>query len=202
MLDSSERAALQRLARAELSGLYTLARRLGCVDAEDLVQDTLLRACRSFRSLRDHKAGPKWLRSIMTNAWRDRLRRDGRMPDELLVEDERDFSLYRTIEKQDPFPYSDTLHVDFLGAFSEYDVHLVLDRLPPLYQVPLVLRYLEGFTTDEVAELLDLPPGTVMSQMHRGRQRFEREMWAYAEESGLLERQPAVAASGEGGTAS
>jgi RNA polymerase sigma-70 factor, ECF subfamily len=187
MLEVQERSTLQRLARSELAGLYALARRLGGADPEDLVQDALLRACRSFHTLRDLQAAPKWLRTILTNTWRDRLRRDGRLPDEVPVEDEESFSLYRTLAEEDPFPYSDTLHVDFLGAFSEHDVHLVLDRLPPRYRAPLVLRYLEGFTAAEVAGILELPEGTAMSQLHRGRQRFERELWDYAEESGMLE---------------
>ena len=186
MLDVGERSTLQRLARQELSGLYRLARRLGGADPEELVQETLLRACRSFATLQDPQAGCKWLRTILTNVWRDHLRRDGRLPDEVPVEEEQTFSLYRTLAEEDPFPYSDTLHVDFLGAFSEHDVHVVLDRLPSLYRAPLVLRYIEGFATAEVAALLQLPEGTVMSQLHRGRQRFERELWAYAEESGMV----------------
>jgi RNA polymerase sigma-70 factor, ECF subfamily len=186
-LETSERSALQELARAELPGLYALARRLGGVDAGDLVQETLLRACRSYASLRDAKAGSRWLRTILTNVWRDHLRKDGREPEAVPVDTEETFSLYRTLADEDPFPYSDTLHIDFLGAFSEHDVHVVLERLPPLYRAPLVLRYVEGFSTKEIADMLDLPVGTVLSQLHRGRQRFEREMWTYAEESGLLE---------------
>lgn len=200
MLGVDERTELQRLCRQELPGLYSLARRLGGVDAEELVQDTLERACRSFRSLRDPQAACKWLRTILTNIWRDRMRRDGRLPDEVPVEDERDFSLYRTLEEEDPLPYSDTLHVDFLGAFSEHDVHVVLERLPLRYRAPLVLRYIEGFDTTEVATLLDLPDGTVMSQLHRGRQRFERELWSYARESGLVDGLAMTADSATEGT--
>jgi RNA polymerase sigma-70 factor, ECF subfamily len=187
VLRTTERTALQQLAREELPSLYGLARRLGGADPGDLVQETLLRACRSFGSLRDPQAGCRWLRTILTNVWRDWLRRDGRSPDEVLVDEEEVFSLYRTLEEEDPFPYSDTLHVDFLGAFSEHDVQLVLDRLPPLYRAPLVLRYIEGFAPEEVADMLGLPKGTLLSHLHRGRQRFERELWGYAGESGMLD---------------
>jgi RNA polymerase sigma-70 factor, ECF subfamily len=193
MLQTRERAALQQLARDELPGLYALARRLAGADAEDLVQEALARACRSFHELRDPVAGPKWLRVILANVWRDRLRKDGREPDEVHFDEEERFSLYATLVEEDPLPYSDTLHVDFLGAFSEQDVHLLLQRLPGRYRAPLVLRYLEGFDTSEIADMLDLPLGTVVSQLHRGRQRFEREMWEYAEESGLLEHADAAA---------
>jgi RNA polymerase sigma-70 factor, ECF subfamily len=192
VLDTTDRAALQQLARDELPGLYALARRLAGSDAEDLVQEALVRACRSFDSLDDRQAGPRWLRVILTNVWRDRLRASGRRPHELLVEEEEHFSLYATLVEEDPMPYSDSLHVDFLGAFSEHDVQLVLQRLPAHQRTPLVLRYIEGFDTGEVADMLDLPLGTVLSQLHRGRQRFERELWEYAQESGLFEGQQAA----------
>jgi len=191
MLRTDQRTALQGLARAELPGLYALAWQLVGDHAEDLVQETLLKACRSFGSLRDRQAGPRWLRVIMTNLWRDRLRKDGREPDEVLLEDDEQFSLYRTLVDEDPSPYSDTLHVDFLGSFSPRDVRLVLRRLPLRYRAPLVLRYVEGFSTNEVAEVLELPLGTVLSQLHRGRQRLEQQMWIYAEESGFVDGRPA-----------
>jgi RNA polymerase sigma-70 factor, ECF subfamily len=198
VLETGERAALQQLARDELPGLYAFAWQLAGPDAEDLVQEALVRACRSFESLRDRGAGPRWLRVILTNVWRDRLRKDGRGPGEVPLDEDESFSLYQTLVDEDPLPYSDTLHVDFLGAFSEEDVHLVLQRIAPRYRTPLVLRYVEGFDTNEIAEILELPLGTVLSQLHRGRQRFEQQMWRYAEESGLLADQATPAAAGVG----
>ena len=87
---------------------------------------------------------------------------------------------------RDPLPYSDTLHLDFLRAFGKDDVREVLMRLPVLYRAPLVLRYMDGFATKEIARMLDSPLGTILARLHRGRKRFEAEMWAYAEETGLL----------------
>lgn len=198
MLQTRDRTSLQALARDQLPGLYGLARQLAGNRAEDLVQETLLRACRAFDQLEDRQAAPKWLRVIMVNAWRDRLRHEGRSPELVSVETSRGFSLYQTLVDEDPLPYSDTLHVDFLGAFSQEDVQLVLGRLPDRYRTPLVLRYVEGFDTGEIAELLDLPCGTVYSHLHRGRQHFERALWEYAEESGLLDDQPAARRAGGG----
>lgn len=178
--------AFQRVARAELPGLYALARRLCRADAEDLVQDCLLRAYRSFGSLRDREAAGGWLRVILVNVWRDRVRRESRSPQEVPFDDIEEFSLYRTLVVEDPFPYSDSLHLDFLGAFTDDDVHAVIDRLPPLYRAPLVLRYVEGLATKQVARALDLPLGTVLSQLHRGRRLFEHEMWNYARDTGVV----------------
>ena len=186
VLKTSDRAAFQQLARDELAGLYALARRLTGRDAEDLVQEALLRACRSFASLREPRAGGQWLRVILTNVWRDRLRKGSREPTEVSLDDAEGFSLYRTLVDEDPFPYSDTLHLDFLGGFSEDDIHTVLQRLPVRYRAPLVLRYMEGFPTKQTARLLELPLGTVLSQLHRGRKLFERALWDYAIESGAM----------------
>jgi RNA polymerase sigma-70 factor, ECF subfamily len=115
---------------------------------------------------------------------RDRARKFAREPAAVSLDDVECFSLYRTLIENDPFPYSGSLHLDFLGSFSEQDVRIVLLRLPPRYRAPLVLRYVEGFPTKQIARILELPLGTVLSQLHRGRKLFERELWAYAVESG------------------
>jgi RNA polymerase sigma-70 factor, ECF subfamily len=181
-----DRAAFQELARSELPRLYSLARRLGDPDPEDLVQDCLLRAYRSFETLHDEKAGGSWLRTILVNVFRDRLRRRARRLQEVAMEDVAEFSLYRRIADEDPLPYSDSLHLDFLGAFDEDDVHRVLMELPVRYRAPLVLRYMEGFNTKEIATMLESPLGTILARLHRGRKLFERQMWSYATSRGLL----------------
>jgi RNA polymerase sigma-70 factor, ECF subfamily len=181
--------AFQRLAAAELPALYSLARRLVRDGAEDLVQETLIRAYRSFETLKEDEAARRWLNSILVNVFRDELRRRGRTVEELSVESVDDFSLYRTLVEVDPLPYSDSLHLDFMRAFGTEDVRDVLLRLPEIYRAPLVLRYMDGFSTKEIARMLGVPLGTILAQLHRGRRRFEHELWAYAEETGLLARE-------------
>jgi RNA polymerase sigma-70 factor, ECF subfamily len=181
--------SFQRLASAEFAGLYSLARRLVRDGAEDLVQEALLHAYRSFGTLKADAAAGPWLKSILVNVFRDQLRRKARSVQELPVEQVEDFSLYRTLVEQDPLPYSDTLHHDYLQAFSREDVREVLMRLPEIYRAPLVLRYMDGFATKEIARMLDTPLGTVLARLHRGRKRFESEMWAYAQQTGLLLRE-------------
>jgi RNA polymerase sigma-70 factor (ECF subfamily) len=170
------RESFQRLASAELPALYWLARRLVRDGAEDLVQEALLRAYRSFGTLKENPAAGRWLKRILVNVFRDQLRRQARSVEELPVEQVED----------DPLPYSDTLHHDYLRAFGREDVREVLLRLLELYRAPLVLRYMDGFATKEIARLLDVPLGTVLARLHRGRKRFEQELWGYAQETGLL----------------
>lgn len=176
----------RRLAVAQLPRLYSLARRLTTDDPEDAVQDCLLKAYQRFGQLRDEQAAPAWLTSILVNVCRDRGRARQRRPDEVTFDEADGFSLYRTIAYEDPFPYSDSLHLDFLNEFGPEDVRAVLLRLPERYRVPLVLVYMDGFLAREVADMLDAPLGTVLARLHRGRKLFEKQMWEYAETAGLL----------------
>lgn len=185
-LAAGTKEAFQRLATAQLPSLYSLARRLVRDGAEDVVQETLIRAYRSFGALKDQEAAGTWFKSILVNVFRDGLRKQARSVEEVGVEDVEDFSLYRTLVEVDPFPYSDTLHLDFLRSFGREDVREVLMRLPGIYRAPLILRYMDGFSTKEIARLLGVPLGTVLARLHRGRKRFESELWRYAEETGLL----------------
>ncbi len=169
-----------------LPQVYGMARRLVGPDAEDLVQEALLRAYRAFEQLRDEGAATPWLKAILVNTFRDRLRSAHRHPEEVSLEGAEHFSLYRHIAVEDPFPYSDSLHLDFMGLFGREDVRAVLLGLPSIYRGPLVLRYVDGYATKEIARLLGLPLGTVLARLHRGRKLFERSLWKYAESEGLI----------------
>jgi len=182
--DNAER--FRALAREQLPRLYSIARRLVGEDAEDAVQDCLLKAFQRFQQLREAAAGPAWLTSILVNCCRDRGRANARRPDEVDFDEVEEFSLYRKIAYEDPFPYSDSLHLDFLDEFGPEDVRAVLLRLPELYRIPLVLVYMDGYLAREVAGMLDVPLGTVLARLHRGRKLFEKQLWDYADTSGLL----------------
>ena len=184
--ESGAKERFRLLAEEQLPRLYTIARRLVGDEAEDAVQDALLKAYRGFDQLEHWAAGPAWLASIVVNVCRDRGRARARAPAEVSLESVGEFSLYRKIADEDPFPYSDSLHLDFLEQFGSEDVRAVLARLPDRYRIPLVLVYVDGFATKEVARLLDAPLGTVLAQLHRGRKLFEQQLWDNAEEKGLL----------------
>jgi RNA polymerase sigma-70 factor (ECF subfamily) len=184
--ESATKERFRLLAEEQLPRLYAIARRLVGDEAEDAVQDALLKGYRAFDKLEHGGAGPAWLARILVNVCRDRGRARARAPVELSLEDVEEFSLYRKIADVDPFPYSDALHLDFLEQFGPEEVRAVLDRLPDRYRIPLVLVYVNGFATKEVARVLDVPLGTVLAQLHRGRKLFEKQLWSYAEEHGLL----------------
>jgi RNA polymerase sigma-70 factor (ECF subfamily) len=181
---SGERFRL--LAEPELPRLYALARRLVGDDAEDVVQECLLRAYRGFSQLESHSAARSWLTSILLNCCRDHWRVQGRRVEVVELGEADEFSLFRKIADEDPFPYSDSVHLDFLHQFGTDDVRAVLALLPELYRVPLVLVHMAGYHVKEVAFVLGVPLGTMLARLHRGRKLFERQLWSYAEENGLL----------------
>jgi RNA polymerase sigma-70 factor, ECF subfamily len=187
--------AFADVAREHLPGLYSLARRLVGDEAEDLVQTCLLKAFRAYDDLRDPDALRAWFTSILVNCARDRYRSQGREPATTPLDEVEEFSLYRQIADEDPFPYSDSLHVDFLCNFGPEDVWAVLRGLPPLYRFPLVLVHMEDLATKHVARMLNVPLGTLLARLHRGRKLFERALWDHAVHNDLLKEPPVGAMS-------
>jgi RNA polymerase sigma-70 factor (ECF subfamily) len=186
-LDRKER--FKAMATEHMPRLYSIARRLVGDEAEDAVQDCLLKAFHGLEQLHDDSAASGWLTTILVNVCRDRARARSRRPEEVTLDDAEEFSLYRTIAAEDPFPYSDSLHLDFLHQFGTEDVHEVLMALPDIYRIPLVLVHMHGYATKEVAKMMDVPLGTVLARLHRGRRLFEKKMWEHAVEAGLLKRE-------------
>jgi RNA polymerase sigma-70 factor (ECF subfamily) len=190
--DDEPGRAFAEVAREQLDGLYGYCVRLANnrSDAEDLVQDTLLRAMRAYPDLRDEARAKGWLFAIATNAWRDLCRARGRSLATVSLDDadgEDDFSLFATLAIEDPFPYSDELHLDFLRLFRDEDVQDVFARINPVFRAPLILTTIHGFSCKEAGAILDVPLGTILSRLHRGRKELERGMWDYAVKNSLVE---------------
>lgn len=178
---AARRLQFDQVVRPHLDYLYAVAVRL-CGDrstAEDVVQDALLRAYRGFARLRNRERPRLWLTRVLTSSFYDRLR--ARRPDEsagLHVDEE--FDLFDKITEEDPFPYSDRVHLDFLDLFDDVKVIEVLQRLYPPHRIALILAYVYGFTAREIGAITNKPVGTVLAWLHRGRKQLERELWEYA----------------------
>jgi RNA polymerase sigma-70 factor (ECF subfamily) len=158
-------------------------------DAEDLLQETLMHAMRGHDRLRDPQRVRPWLFTIATNAWRDRQRARRRRPTTVPLDPETaddEFSLFATVAIEDPFPYSDELHLDFLRLFRDEDLQAVFGEISPAYRLPLILTTVHGFSCKESAAILDIPLGTLLSRLHRGRKQLERGLWDYAVQRGLV----------------
>ena len=190
--EMSERPAFADLAREHLDRLYGFCVRLTNhpSDAEDLTQETLIRAMRGYDGLREPARAKGWLFAIATNVWRDLSRARGRevrtVPIDGLDAEGDAFSLFQTIAIEDPFPYSDELHLDFLRLFRDEDVSAVFGSITPAFRLPLLLTVVHGFSCKEAAAILDVPLGTLLSRLHRGRKQLERGLWDHAVANGLV----------------
>ncbi len=178
----------ESLALPLLGDLYRVAVRLTgrAQDAEDVVHETYIKAFAAFPTLREPERIRSWILKILSRLVLDRQRTPAR---EVAVGDltELDrFSLYDLIQDDDPLPYSDQLHRDFLAQFADDDVRRALLALPEVYRVPLVLLYVEDLSYRELAEALGCPVGTVMSRLHRARKILESKLWECAKRRGFI----------------
>lgn len=157
-------------------------------DAEDLVQDTYLRAYRSYASFSEGTNLRAWLFRIMTNAHINRYRSKQRRPDETELDDIDDLYLYRSLN--DPGQYSRSAEDELMSLFSEAEVVAAVESLQENYRMAVLLADVEGFAYKEIAEILDIPIGTVMSRLHRGRKALQRELYTFAAARGLVSDPP------------
>ncbi len=169
-----------------MSSLYSTALRLtnNRADAEDLVQETYLRAYRSYDSFTAGTNLRAWLFRILTNAHINRYRARKRRPEETEFDDLEDFYLYRRLHS--PGGIGRSAEDELMDLFSEGEVVAAMDALPDSYRTAVLLADVEGFAYKEIAEILDVPIGTVMSRIHRGRKALEKELHGFAGERNLL----------------
>jgi len=154
-----------------MASLYSTARRLtgNQADAEDLVQETFLKAYRAYHTFEAGTNLKAWLYRILTNTYINRYRKKQRRPDEVELGDTQDLYLYRKIGSAESADYSTSAEETVLEGLVEADIKAAVESLPENFRVPVLLADLEGFAYKEIAEILDIPIGTVMSRIHRGR---------------------------------
>lgn len=186
-LAPAQHADFATLVEPHLDHLYAVALRLTAdrTAAEDVVQDALLRAYRALDQLRDRDRVRFWLTKVVYSACRDRHRKEAPHENDVSIEDER-FDLFDKLVEEDPFPYSDRLHLDFLELFDDERLIDALRKMHPANRTALVLAYVSGYKAREIAELTGTTVGTVLARLHRGRRQLERALWDYAKERGLL----------------
>jgi RNA polymerase sigma-70 factor (ECF subfamily) len=143
-------------------------------DAEDLVQDTMLKAYRSFGQFAGGTNIRAWLFRILVTTWINRYRRTQRRPAEVLTERIADLEFNPTVRQSSIASASAELVA--LEAVVDSDVKAALADLPEGQRMAVFYVDVEGFRYTEVAELLDIPVGTVMSRLHRGRRALRRTL--------------------------
>jgi RNA polymerase sigma-70 factor (ECF subfamily) len=135
-------------------------------EAEDLVQETYLRAMRAFGQLVPNSNLRSWLFVIMRNAWLNQMRHARSGPRFVELDGEED-DLTRWPDQRAADP-----HVLYLRKLEREEVKAAIESLPGLYREIIVLRDVEGFSYQEIATMLDCPAGTVMSRLGRAREKL------------------------------
>jgi len=175
---TSEAALFNEMATQHLDALYRTALRLTGrpQDAEDLVQETYLRAWRSLHTYRPGTNPKAWLFRILHNAHIDRFRASSRT---VPTVDE--------LEGQDPaFVVHETPETLVVSGLVDAEIRNALMEIPEVFRACLILADLEGFSYQEIADILGIPRGTVMSRLFRGRRAMRRLLTQYGREHGYL----------------
>ena len=171
-----------------MDGLYSAAMRMtrNAADAEDLVQETYLKAFNAYERFEAGTNLKAWMYRILTNSYINAYRKKQRRPDESDIDDIEDLYLYRRLGGAESAVLSRSAEDELLEMFGEDEVKLALEDLPEHYRMPILLADVEGFAYKEIAEILDVPIGTVMSRLHRGRKQLQKRLNSFAEEHRLL----------------
>ena len=183
----------ETLALPYLDSLYNTAYRLArnAEDAQDLVQETYLKAYRSFAQFTPGTNLKAWLFKILKNTFINEYRRRQAAPRETDFADLEE-SLESMVRPEAGERIKNPEEEALEHALDE-GVQRALDGLPPDYRMAVVLADLEGFSYKEIAEILDVPVGTVMSRLYRGRRLLEDALLRYARARNYLQRDEAPA---------
>ena len=167
--------------------LYSAAMRLtrNNADAEDLVQETYLKAWRSFAGFEAGTNLRAWLYRILTNTFINKYRAKQRRPAETGMDNIEDLYLYRRLPSLESSMSTRSAEDTLLEMFTDDEVKTALEELPENFRIPVLLADVEGFAYKEIAEMLNIPVGTVMSRLHRGRKAMQKMLFEYAQERGL-----------------
>jgi len=168
--------------------LYSAALRMtrNPADAEDVVQETYLKAYRAYATFKEGTNLKAWLYRILTNTYINRYRKKQRRPSEVELGELQDLYLYRRLGEVSGA--SQSAEEEALDQFVDADVKQALESLPEHFRMPVLLADVDGFSYKEIAEIIDVPIGTVMSRLHRGRKALQKKLWNVAEERGLTGR--------------
>ena len=168
-----------------LSEMYGAAMRLtrNPSDAEDLLQETYLRAYRGFGSFKEGTNLRAWLYRILTNAFINTYRKRQREPQTISDSEVEEWYLYERLGAEGA---EASAEAQVLESLPDEDVQEALASLPDQFRLAVLLADVEGFSYKEIAEILEVPIGTVMSRLHRGRRALERRLWDVMRDRGLV----------------
>jgi RNA polymerase sigma-70 factor (ECF subfamily) len=190
--ENEKRSKFENLFLSYMDGLYNLALRMtrNSVDAEDLVQETYLRAYRFFDHFQENTNAKAWIFTILTNTYRTRYRKQQREPNYLDIDTIEDFFM---VDKDEPFERpanksevrdSEAI-TDFLKSFVSDDIINALESVPEQFRIAVLLSDVEGFNYQEIADIVGTSLGTIKSRIFRGRKLLQKQLFAFAQKQGV-----------------
>ena len=183
---AARRARFEDEALQHVDALYRTALRMtrNPSDAEDLVQDALVRAYRFYDRFEPGTNFRAWLFKILTNTYINSYRRKQSRPQESSLDDAEDFFLYNQLSRDGGERVTDVEDtvLDRLGADA---IQKAIDALPPQFRTTVQLADVEGLSYADIAEATGVAKGTVMSRLFRGRRLLQRALWEQASQAGF-----------------
>src|SRR6266545_4438797 len=168
-----------------LPNLYSAALRMtrNPADAEDVVQETYLRAYRGFSGFEEGTNLRAWMYRILTNTFINSYRKKQREPVTVQEDDLDEWYLFDKLGESGVEPSAEA---ELIRGMPDEDVQRALEALPEGFRLAVLLADVEGFSYKEIAEILGIPIGTVMSRLQRGRRALEKALWERVRERGLV----------------
>lgn len=186
----ADRANFEREALLYATSLYTAALHMtrNRADAEDLVQETYLKAYKAYGQFTEGTNLRAWLHRILTNTFINSYRKKKRRPREIeLADDVGDLYMYRRISASGAAKETRSAEEQVFDSLKGAHVRRAINSLPEAYRMAVLLADIQGFSYKEIAAMLDIPIGTVMSRLHRGRKALQQVLWKSAQEHGLVD---------------
>ncbi|MFP4498942.1 MAG: sigma-70 family RNA polymerase sigma factor [Vulcanimicrobiota bacterium] len=182
MTDEEKAGIFEETALIHSDALYRTGLRLtrNEKDAEDLLQETFLRAYKSFHLFKLGTNCKAWLFKIMTNLHINNYQKKSKKPNQYSLDDIEDFYLYNKIAGDQIHSTEKDVEQRVLDSFLDIEVKDAIEKLPYDFRISVLLADVEGFRYQEIADILDCPIGTVRSRLSRGRRLLEKYLWDYA----------------------
>lgn len=183
---TEKQTEFSELIKPHLSSMYSTALRMtrNQSDAEDLVQDTLFKAYRALDQYQKNTNFRAWIFRILVNTFITSYRKAIKQPQKISYDDMEEFFLYKRLDETAAL--QETSKDEFIENFFDDDIKEALENLPYQFRLVVLLCDVEGFSYNEIANIIDAPLGTVMSRLYRGRKLLQRYLWDYAKKRGYI----------------